>query len=160
MGEVIPFPAPQSAEPPARGSRAEPRPESGTGSRVEPQSHSGAAPQSGSRAASGAEPLWRAVVGEQLRAARADRGERIADVAERAGMSPQYLSEIERGRKDPSSEMLAAVAGALGLTVHELVSRVATRYDVIAVTQSARSRPSPLMAPPPARPTEPLCLAA
>lgn len=160
MGEVIPFPAPQSAESPARGSRAEPRPESGTGSRTEPQPHSGVEPQPDSRSASRPEPLWRAVVGEELRAARADRGERIADVAERAGMSPQYLSEIERGRKDPSSEMLAAVAGALGLTAHELARRVAARYDVIAVTPPLRSRPSPLTASPPARPTEPLCLAA
>ena len=32
----------------------------------------------------------------------------------RAGISPQYLSEVERGRKDPSSEVLAAISGALG----------------------------------------------
>lgn len=47
------------------------------------------------------EPLWREAVGSQLREERGERGERIADVAERAGVSPQYLSEIERGRKDP-----------------------------------------------------------
>lgn len=147
MGEVIPFPVPQSAEPPARDVPAEPRPASPSERRPVP------VPE-------GAEPLWRDVVGEELRAARADRGERIADVAERAGMSPQYLSEIERGRKDPSSEMLAAVAGALGLTTRELARRVAARYDVIAVTPPVRSRPAPLLAPHPARPTEPLCLAA
>jgi DNA-binding XRE family transcriptional regulator len=54
------------------------------------------------------EPLWREVVGRELRAARTERGERIADVARRAGVSPQYLSEVERGRKDPSSEILSA----------------------------------------------------
>lgn len=73
------------------------------------------------------EPLWREAVGEQLRGERTDRAERIADVAQRAGVSPQYLSEVERGLKDPSSEMLSALAGALGLTVRELTSRAASR---------------------------------
>lgn len=69
------------------------------------------------------EVLWREALGRQLRRERHRRGERIADVAARAGVSPQYLSEIERGVKDPSSEMIAALAGALDLTVVELVSR-------------------------------------
>ena len=60
------------------------------------------------------EPLWREVLGSRLRALRADRDETLAQTAERAGISPQYLSEIERGRKEPSSEMIAALAGALG----------------------------------------------
>jgi DNA-binding XRE family transcriptional regulator len=71
------------------------------------------------------DPLWRELVGSQLRAARAGRGDRLVDVAERAGVSTQYLSEVERGRKDPSSEVLAAVVGALDLTVRELAVRVA-----------------------------------
>lgn len=69
------------------------------------------------------EPLWREAVGKQLRAARRDRHERIADVAARAGISPQYLSELERGCKDASSEMLSAVCGALGLSVLRLTRR-------------------------------------
>ncbi|MFN2561746.1 MAG: helix-turn-helix domain-containing protein [Jatrophihabitans sp.] len=69
------------------------------------------------------EPLWREALGEQLREERSRREERIADVAGRAGVSPQYLSELERGRKDPSSEILSAVSGALGLSVHELTRR-------------------------------------
>lgn len=75
------------------------------------------------------EKLWREALGEQLRAERAGRGERIADVAGRAGVSPQYLSELERGRKDPSSEMLSALAGALELTTSELTRRTATRVS-------------------------------
>lgn len=69
------------------------------------------------------EPLWRAVLGEQMRTERRARGERICDVAGRAGIAPQYLSELERGRKDPSSEILSAVSGALGLSVRELTHR-------------------------------------
>jgi transcriptional regulator with XRE-family HTH domain len=71
----------------------------------------------------GAEPLWREALGEQLREERRERGERIADVAGRAGVSPQYLSELERGHKDASSEILSAVSGALGLSVLELTRR-------------------------------------
>ncbi len=73
------------------------------------------------------EPLWRECVGETLRDERGDRAERLADVANRAGVAPQYLSEVERGLKDPSSEVLAAVAGALGLTVQEIASRASRR---------------------------------
>lgn len=71
------------------------------------------------------EPLWREAVGTQLRDERRTRGERIVDVAGRAGVSPQYLSEIERGRKDPSSEVLSALAGSLGLSVLDLTERSA-----------------------------------
>jgi len=71
------------------------------------------------------ERLWRELVGCELRATRRARGDRLVDVAERAGVSAQYLSEIERGQKDPSSEILAAVVGALDLTVRDLAVRVA-----------------------------------
>ena len=70
------------------------------------------------------EPLWREVLGSRLRALRADRDETLAQTAERAGISPQYLSEIERGRKEPSSEMIAALAGALGTTLIGLTEQV------------------------------------
>ncbi len=71
------------------------------------------------------EPLWRELVGAELRGRRRERGERLVDVARRAGVSTQYLSEIERGLKDPSSEILAAVTGALALRVVDLSARVA-----------------------------------
>src|SRR3954451_8531662 len=72
------------------------------------------------------EPLWRESVGRELRGERQASGRRLVDVAEDAGVSPQYLSEVERGLKDPSSELLAAMAGALGLSVADLASRVAS----------------------------------
>ncbi|MEV1292178.1 helix-turn-helix transcriptional regulator [Pseudonocardia sp. NPDC049635] len=71
------------------------------------------------------EPLWRHLLGHQLRAARHRRGDTLEETARRAGISPQYLSEIERGRKEPSSEMIAAVAGALEVTLAELTRAVA-----------------------------------
>jgi transcriptional regulator with XRE-family HTH domain len=86
-----------------------------------------------------AEPLWRESIGRQLREERLASGRRLVDVASTAGVSPQYLSEVERGLKDPSSELLAAMAGALGLSIADLASRV-----VSAVTS----------------PHAPLCMAA
>jgi DNA-binding XRE family transcriptional regulator len=72
------------------------------------------------------EPLWRESAGHELREERLAAGKRLVDVAQDAGVSPQYLSEVERGLKDPSSELLAAIAGALGLSVAEIATRVAS----------------------------------
>jgi DNA-binding XRE family transcriptional regulator len=70
------------------------------------------------------EPLWREVLGRRLRDTRRRRGARLVDVAARAGVSPQYLSEIERGRKEPSSEMIAAVCGALNIDLGRLLGGI------------------------------------
>jgi DNA-binding XRE family transcriptional regulator len=71
------------------------------------------------------EPLWREVLGRRLRVLRQEQQETLSGTAARAGISPQYLSEIERGRKEPSSEMIAALAGALGTTLIDLTEHVA-----------------------------------
>lgn len=70
------------------------------------------------------EPLLREVLGRRLRQLRLTRGERLVETAARAGISPQYLSEIERGLKEASSEMIAAIAGALGITLVDLTIAV------------------------------------
>ncbi|MBB3045016.1 helix-turn-helix domain-containing protein [Nocardioides sp. LMS-CY] len=74
-----------------------------------------------------AEPLWREAVGHELRAERRTAQRTLADVATEAGVSTQYLSEVERGLKEPSSEVLGAVAGALGLRLVDLTTRVSRR---------------------------------
>lgn len=71
------------------------------------------------------EPLWRQLLGDQLRRRRHDREETLTETAERAGVSPQYLSEVERGLKEPSSEMISAISGALETSLIELTSAVA-----------------------------------
>lgn len=83
----------------------------------------------------GPEPLWRVVLGRRLRLLRTIRGDRLADVARLAGISPQYLSEIERGIKEPSSEMIAAVAGALGTSLLDLTWQVAAVLHASAPVQ-------------------------
>lgn len=65
------------------------------------------------------------MLGRSLRATREEQGGRLVDIAERAGISPQYLSEIERGRKEPSSEMIAAVTGAVGMDLADLLADIA-----------------------------------
>ncbi|WP_035769312.1 helix-turn-helix domain-containing protein [Arthrobacter castelli] len=68
--------------------------------------------------------LLRHAVGSVLRRERKRQRRTLDDVAVRAGVSVQYLSEIERGRKEPSSEVIAAVCGALGGQLVDLVGAV------------------------------------
>jgi transcriptional regulator with XRE-family HTH domain len=106
------------------------------------------------------EPLWREVLGSRLRALRTDRDETLARTAERAGISPQYLSEVERGRKEPSSEMIAALAGALDVTVADLMAGAAEDLRRTAIVVSAAmSRPVTAIRPARQRPAGPVALA-
>ncbi|GHF88611.1 transcriptional regulator [Kitasatospora xanthocidica] len=68
------------------------------------------------------EPLWRDLVGDALRRERLAQERTLKDVAEEARISMPYLSELERGRKEASSEVLAAAARALGLGLGDLIS--------------------------------------
>jgi hypothetical protein len=68
------------------------------------------------------EPLWRHLVGDALRRERLAQERTLKDVAEAARISMPYLSEVERGRKEASSEVLAAAAQALGLGLADLLS--------------------------------------
>ncbi|WP_395245452.1 helix-turn-helix domain-containing protein [Agromyces sp. MMS24-K17] len=69
--------------------------------------------------------LWREAVGAFLRRERLEQRRILADVAREAGVSIQYLSEVERGRKEPSSEVLGAVGEALGFDLADLAAGVA-----------------------------------
>ena len=94
------------------------------------------------------EPLWREVLGRRLRALRQEQQETLSETAARAGISPQYLSEIERGRKEPSSEMIAALAGALGTTLIDLTEQVAgdLRRQQALAPRAGRTRPGDVLA--------------
>jgi transcriptional regulator with XRE-family HTH domain len=74
-----------------------------------------------------AEPLLRRLVGAILRSEREQQGRTLRDVAESARVSVAYLSEVERGRKEPSSEVLVAVCRALGLRLVDLVGAAHAR---------------------------------
>jgi DNA-binding XRE family transcriptional regulator len=107
------------------------------------------------------EPLWREMLGSRLRALRTDRDETLAMTAERAGISPQYLSEVERGRKEPSSEMIAALAGALDITVADLMAGTAEdlRRAATIVSGPLAGRATTVIRPAGLRPSGPVALA-
>lgn len=111
-----PLPVPSSPSAPTR-------PQPGTTRPARPRPATGVPTPSG-RDGSAAR-AWRRAIGHLLRTARLDAALRLVDVAEAAGVSPQYLSEVERGRKEPSSEVLAAVTGALGMTLVDLARDLA-----------------------------------
>lgn len=81
-----------------------------------------AAPSTAAPSTASPDPLWRELVGQVLRSERVETRRTLQQVADRAGVSPQYLSEVERGRKDPSSEMLESICGALGLRLADLLT--------------------------------------
>jgi transcriptional regulator with XRE-family HTH domain len=68
--------------------------------------------------------LLRELIGRVLRRVRLDQGKTLREVADAARVSVGYLSEVERGRKEPSSEVLAAICLALGLALPELLIAV------------------------------------
>ncbi|MYR44246.1 helix-turn-helix transcriptional regulator [Streptomyces sp. SID5910] len=78
------------------------------------------------------EPLWRDLVGDVLRRERLEQERTLKDVAESARISMPYLSEVERGRKEASSEVLAAAAGALGMGLADLLARA--QGELVRVT--------------------------
>ena len=67
-------------------------------------------------------PLLRTTLGQILRRARREQGRTLADVARAARVSLPYLSELERGRKEASSEVLAAVCEALRIELSDLLA--------------------------------------
>ncbi|WP_176582886.1 helix-turn-helix domain-containing protein [Streptomyces marincola] len=75
------------------------------------------------------EPLFRHAVGGVLRRRRLAQRRTLKDVADAARISMPYLSELERGRKEASSEVLAAAARALGLGLADLLALV---HDEVA----------------------------
>lgn len=71
--------------------------------------------------------VLRQVIGDELRRRRQDQGRTLRDVSGAAAVSLGYLSEIERGQKEASSEMLAAICGALEVPLSDVLSSVSTQ---------------------------------
>ncbi|MER5506390.1 helix-turn-helix transcriptional regulator [Streptomyces sp. NPDC002766] len=86
------------------------------------------------------EPLWRDLVGDVLRRERLAQERTLKDVADAARISMPYLSEVERGRKEASSEVLAAAAHALGLGLGDLLSLAHGELTRLTSRHAARGR--------------------
>ena len=65
--------------------------------------------------------LVREVIGDVLRLARTSQGRTLREVSDSARVSLGYLSEVERGRKEPSSELLNAICDALNVPLSEVL---------------------------------------
>jgi transcriptional regulator with XRE-family HTH domain len=118
-------------------------------------------------------PLLRTTIGEVLRRVRRAQGRTLADVSRAARVSVPYLSELERGRKEASSEVLAAICDALRIDLPELLAvvgrelageRTATVIRLDSVRGGAVANPAanPVAspAPRPSRGGDVVCLAA
>lgn len=87
-------------------------------------------------------PLLRTLLGDVLRRRRLDQRRTLADVASTARVSVQYLSEVERGRKEASSEVLAAVCEALRIELSDLLAEV--RAELV-VLRDVAAGPAPVI---------------
>lgn len=79
------------------------------------------------------EPLLREALGMSLRAYRADKGVSLRELASQALVSPGYLSELERGRKEVSSEVLASICDALDTTVADLLLEAVSNLSLTSI---------------------------
>jgi transcriptional regulator with XRE-family HTH domain len=95
----------------------------------------------------------REAVGEALRRRRQAQGRTLREVADAAGVSLTYLSEVERGRKEASSEVLEAVCTALELALADLFFEVA---ETLAATEAVGVPAIGFLPPPRARAAAPV----
>src|SRR5690606_13126121 len=72
----------------------------------------------------------RQLVGEVLRARRMAQGLTLRDVSSKARVSLGYISEVERGQKEASSELLAALAGALDVPLSKVLLDVSSLLEI------------------------------
>lgn len=72
----------------------------------------------------------RELIGDVLRARRLSEGLTLRDVSERARISLGYISEVERGQKEASSELLAALAQALDVPLSKVLLDVSSLLEV------------------------------
>jgi transcriptional regulator with XRE-family HTH domain len=81
-------------------------------------------------------PLLRTMLGEVFRRNRLDQGRTLGDVARAARISMPYLSELERGRKEASSEILAAICEALGIELSDVLAQVGAELTEVRIRQA------------------------
>ena len=82
--------------------------------------------------------LFRRILGDVLRSERMQRGLTLREVSADARVSLGYISEIERGQKEASSELLASLCSALDLPLSVVLHEVA---DLVALEESLIETP-------------------
>ena len=84
--------------------------------------------------------LFRRLLGDVLRSKRLQRGMTLRQLSAEALVSLGYISEIERGQKEASSELLASLCAALDVPLSEVLSDVSS---LVAVEEAASLVPAP-----------------
>lgn len=81
--------------------------------------------------------LARELLGEVLRSERISQGRTLREVSLAARVSLGYLSEVERGQKEASSELLQSISQALGVPLSRIFAAVAERFSAADLRESA-----------------------
>ena len=84
--------------------------------------------------------LFRRLLGDVLRGRRMEQGMTLREVSKNARVSLGYISEIERGQKEASSELLSSLCSALEIPLSDVLREVS---DAVAVEEAA-SIPTPI----------------
>ncbi|QGV78153.1 helix-turn-helix domain-containing protein [Streptomyces ficellus] len=88
--------------------------------------------------------LLRRLLGDVLRRQRQRQGRTLREVSSSARVSLGYLSEVERGQKEASSELLSAICDALDVRMSELMREVSDELSLAELAESAAaSEPVP-----------------
>lgn len=87
--------------------------------------------------------LFRQEIGDVLRDFRLQKGRTLRQVAGEASVALGYLSEVERGQKEASSEILAAVADALETPLSVILNEVGSRMAVVEGLSAPLASPVP-----------------
>jgi transcriptional regulator with XRE-family HTH domain len=87
--------------------------------------------------------LLRRLLGDVLRRQRQRQGRTLREVSSSARVSLGYLSEVERGQKEASSELLSAICDALDVRMSEVMSEVSDELSLAELAQSAAGETVP-----------------
>ncbi|MCX4515285.1 helix-turn-helix transcriptional regulator [Streptomyces sp. NBC_01619] len=90
--------------------------------------------------------LLRRLLGDVLRRQRQRQGRTLREVSSSARVSLGYLSEVERGQKEASSELLSAICDALDVRMSELMREVSDELSLAELAASAAAS-DPVSAP-------------
>ena len=91
------------------------------------------------------QPLLRAELGEVLRSLRQSQGRTLREVSSSAQVSLGYLSEVERGQKEASSELLEAICSALGAPMWFVLREVSDRLAILDGAKVPDTLPDSMM---------------
>jgi transcriptional regulator with XRE-family HTH domain len=92
--------------------------------------------------------IIREIIGAELRKRRQDQGRTLREVSSDAKVSLGYLSEVERGQKEASSELLSAICGALAAPLSEVLAAASNQAALqeLQATLAGKSQAAHILA--------------